>query len=245
MTTKMRTGKAASAINQSAERRVELGGHVELEVHRRRADRPGRQRAGPDAGTVDETLRIRGWGTDTFHVEASPTGRFAPIEEALVRTTPTSVTHEESDGETRLVNGNLTAVVERSGRVSFRSTTTGEELMGEPWFDPNEPPWHPHRRFLPVEARAGDDTWTLEATFAAYEGERIYGLGQHPLGRLDLKGTSSICCSATARSRPGPRLVARLRALLELPSIGRVELAQPHSIGSRASVATRLLRVRR
>ena len=139
------------------------------------------------------------------------------------------MTHEESDGETRLVNGNLTAVVERSGRVSFRSTTTGEELMGEPWFDPNEPPWHPHRRFLPVEA-GRDDAWTLEATFAAYESERIYGLGQHTLDRLDLKGCVVDLLQRNSQIAVPVLVSSRGYGMFwNCPSIGRVELAQNHT----------------
>jgi alpha-D-xyloside xylohydrolase len=205
--------------------------HIDTGLIIRADNEPVRMR-----GTVNETLRIRGWGTDTFRVEASPTGQFTPIEEALVRTTPTSVTHEVSDGETRLINGKLTAVVERSGRVSFRSTTTGEELMGEPWFDPNEPPWHPHRRFLPIEG--GRDSWTLEATFAAYENERIYGLGQHTLGQLDLKGHVIDLLQRNSQIAVPVLVSSRGYGMFwNCPSIGRVELAENRTrwVAERAS----------
>ncbi|MDJ0336089.1 glycoside hydrolase family 31 protein [Salinibacterium sp. G-O1] len=67
--------------------------------------------------------------------------------------------------------------------LRFTSLATGEELLAEQ----REHFWVPGARVY-IGNRAG--SYETRQQFAAYEGERLYGMGQYTHGRLDLKGMS-------------------------------------------------------
>ena len=76
-----------------------------------------------------------------------------------------------------LVNGKLKAEISPEGLVSFSRFDGGAELLSEQkahfW-------WPGPRLFL----ANGNGHYRLEQRFKAYEGEKLYGLGQHLHGQL-------------------------------------------------------------
>ncbi len=98
--------------------------------------------------------------------------------------------HEEGQ-RIRLVNGRLTVLINEEGWLSFLNQK-GEVLLSEYWRNRNRvsryavPLGVPARELKPVP---GTRDFSLAARFEANEGERIYGMGQYQMGRLNKKGT--------------------------------------------------------
>ena len=169
-----------------------------------------------------ETLYIDAWGDGTLRVRGSVTPHPVEIRDALVvhEPTPADVSVDEARLVARVTSGDITAVIESHGRISF----VGPDglLTGEPWFDPKEPPLSAHRYY----PRLNDGAHGVEAIFEAFDGERFYGLGQHTIGRLDLKGcvvdlvqrNSQVSIPAIVSSRG-------YGVFWNSPSVGRVEFA--------------------
>lgn len=174
--------------------------------------------------TPRETLRVDAWGPDTFRVRARPRGAIAANDIALARLDPADCdVVVRDDGSARLSNGLLHAQVESTQRIAFLSAATGEELLAEPWVDEHELPWIPNRRYRD----AGPDSWEIEAVFSSYAGERIYGLGQRSLGRLDFKGCSIDLLQRNSEVAIPVVVSSRNYGMFwNCPSTGRVEFAQ-------------------
>ena len=84
-----------------------------------------------------------------------------------------------------LVNGKLTATIDaKSGRVRFFKSGDSEPLVEEIFARTNYPP---SRTFKSV----GSDLFRCEASFTAFDNERIYGLGQRRHGCWTRKVASS------------------------------------------------------
>ena len=98
--------------------------------------------------------------------------------------------HEEGQ-RIRLVNGRLTVLINEEGWLSFLNQK-GEVLLSEYWRNRNRvsryavPLGVPARELKPVP---GTRDFSLTARFEANDGERIYGMGQYQMGRLNKKGT--------------------------------------------------------
>jgi len=174
-----------------------------------------------------ETLRIEPWGPDAIRVR----GRVGPVlgelPGALLEGAPAlSEAKVEVSGSTaRIVNGRvtveLTTEVEDHGQgmLRFTNTATGEELLAE---QPIHFWWPGPRLFTPV----GNGYYRLEQMFRAYDGERLYGLGQHGHGLLDQKGTVLDLAQRNGEVTIPFMLSNRGYGLLwNSPAIGRVELA--------------------
>jgi alpha-D-xyloside xylohydrolase len=186
---------------------------------------------GPDThgfgwSSGQETLRVEPWGPDSIRVR----GRVGPILDGL----PGALDHEPEPCQAkteitatsgRLINGRVTAElttdVEEHGQgmLRFTSTTTGDELLAEQpihWW------WPGPRLFTPT----GNGYHRLEQSFRAYDGERLYGLGQHGHGRLDQKGTVLDLVQRNGEVTIPFVLSSRGYGLLwNSPAIGRAELA--------------------
>ena len=180
-----------------------------------------------------QTLRLEAWGRDTIRVQAALDGRFDPVREALVTHEPTPAQVEATEGAADVRSGGLRAHVTAEGHVSFYRGHEAHPLLTEPPTEPLMGSQNPVGRQI---APLGDGAFAVSATFASFEDERFYGLGQHTNGRLDQKG-----CVIELRQRnaevddPGTGLDARLRLLLE-PAVSRPCRAgrQPHALGGRA-----------
>jgi alpha-D-xyloside xylohydrolase len=166
-----------------------------------------------------ETLKIEPWGHNGLRVRAtmSPSARDDGVS-ALLKPASCQAVIEINDSGARISNGAITAQVSPQGLLRFVETQTGQELL-------SEKPIHalsvPARSYRAVKS----DLFHIEANFAAYDGEHLYGLGQHQHGRLDQKGcvidllqrNTEVCIPFLLSSR-GYGL------LWNNPAVGRIEL---------------------
>jgi alpha-D-xyloside xylohydrolase len=190
-----------------------------------------------------ETVLIEPWGTDSLRVRGTVGGDIADgLPGALLprsaessgpdgfswsavpaRSSAQATKLEQAvdggDGQTeRIVNGAITAEMDDNGRLRFLRTADSSPLLTEPVPHFSSPPT---RRYTP----AGGGAHRLEMTFAATDGERFYGLGQHQHGRLDQKGAVVDLVQRNTEVSV-PFLVSSLGYgfLWNHPGIGRVEL---------------------
>lgn len=132
-------------------------------------------------------LTVQPWGADSIRVRAGLHRVLPDLPGALEAAAPDSsggaqiqVAPEASSAT--LVHGRISVRIDAAtGRLVVHRTDTGVEVLRE---DPAHFWWPGARHF---EA-AGGGFHRIEQRFAAYDGERIYGLGQHGHGRLDNKG---------------------------------------------------------
>jgi alpha-D-xyloside xylohydrolase len=129
------------------------------------------------------------------------------------------------DGSARLVNGAITAEITTrvtdhdQAMLRFTNTETGKELLAE---QPQHWWWPGPRLFTPN----GNGYHQLEQSFQSYDGERLYGLGQHTHGLLDQKGAVIDLVQRNGEVTIPFLLSSRGYGLLwNSPAIGRVELA--------------------
>jgi alpha-D-xyloside xylohydrolase len=176
-----------------------------------------------------ETLRIEAWGADAVRVRSRLAGPVLDdLPGALLDGLP-GAPHdgvpaadpavEFTEGRARVVNGAITAEVDATGRVAFRRTADGAELLAERdahfWW-PGPRPRTPH----------GNGYHRIEQHFAAYPGERLYGLGQHQHGLFDQKGAVIELVQRNSEVSIPFLLSSRGYGLLwNNPALGRVELA--------------------
>ncbi|MFH8395211.1 TIM-barrel domain-containing protein [Streptomyces sp. NPDC018036] len=168
-----------------------------------------------------ETVRIEPWGPDAVRVRARLGG---PLLEGLPgalldEPEDTATTRELRDGEALLTVGALTVGMSAEGLIRFTRTADGAELLAEErahfW-------WPGSRLYTPT----GNGHHRLEQRFAAYEGERLYGLGQHQHGLFDQKGAVLDLVQRNAEVTVPVLTSSRGYTLLwNNPAIGRVELA--------------------
>jgi len=170
--------------------------------------------------TPHETLRVEPWGPHAIRVRAgspaidpaAPGALDVPAENAPAEMSVSA------DGGVRLVNGRITVDVEPGGRITFRHTATGRELLAE-----KRP--YTGRQGPRVHAPHSDGTYRLEQHFEAYDAERLYGLGQHLHGRLDQKGcVIDLVQGNTVVTIPFLYSSRGYGLLWNNPALGRVEL---------------------
>jgi alpha-D-xyloside xylohydrolase len=178
--------------------------------------------------SAQETLRVEAWGPDAVRVRSRLGGEIIDgipgglLEEAP---TPCQAKVEVTSSTARLVNGRVTVELSSGGTehgqamLRFTATATGEELLAE---QPIHFWWPGPRLFTP----AGNGYHRLEQMFRAYDGERLFGLGQHGHGLLDQKGTVLDLAQRNGEVTIPFLLSNRGYGLLwNSPAVGRVELA--------------------
>lgn len=169
-----------------------------------------------------ETLRVEAWGPDAIRVRARLGGPLlGDLPGALLDEPPAapSVAVKIEDGHALLVNGAITATVDSEGMVRFLRTDSGEELLAEE----RAHFWWPGPR---LRTATGNGYHRIEQRFRAYDGERLYGLGQHQHGLLDQKG--AVIDLVQRNSEVTIPVLTSSRGYTFLwnnPAIGRVELA--------------------
>ncbi|HIX71010.1 TIM-barrel domain-containing protein [Enterococcus diestrammenae] len=137
----------------------------------------------------NERVRIIPWGANSFRVVATPNGPVDLTSAALLEqpaiTDEVTITIREN--EATIQSGNIKAVVNSEGwsnvfgRISFYDGA-GKLLLAEA--DGGGALLKKPRYF---RSQIGGD-YRLTATFAANDGEKIYGMGQYQQDILDLKG---------------------------------------------------------
>ncbi len=143
-----------------------------------------------------ETIRIEPWGDNALRLRAAPgAGVIEPHVSALLDK-PVTAPPEIVIGPQRstIRQGRLIAEarlqlrygadVPKEPVIRFLDAVTGEELLSEtrPHFAGPSP-----RNYRTIAA----NSFQLEATFKAHDGERLWGLGQPQHGQIDLKGTTN------------------------------------------------------
>jgi alpha-D-xyloside xylohydrolase len=183
------------------------------------------QAAALECMSGQETLRVEPWGRDGIRVRAALGPVATGLPGALLEPAAASDAHIKiENGSAQLVNGALTATISEGGDfgqpvLRFTRTGTDEELLAE---EPLHFWWPGPRLFTPT----GNGCHRLEQRFRAYDGERLYGLGQHGHGLLDQKGAVLDLAQRNAEVSIPFLLSSRGYALLwNSPAIGRVELA--------------------
>lgn len=177
-----------------------------------------------DKGTVldyasgHERLRLEAWGRDSIRVRAGQLEIAEDLPCGLISPCPIPSDGAASEGTT-LVNGKLKAVISPEGLVSFLRSDGGAELLSEQkahfW-------WPGPRLFL----ANGNGHYRLEQRFKAYDGEKLYGLGQHLHGRFDQKGLVIELAQRNAEVSVPFMVSSRGYGFLwNSPAVGRVELA--------------------
>jgi alpha-D-xyloside xylohydrolase len=173
-----------------------------------------------------ETLRIEAWGADSLRVRSRVGGPIldslpnALISEAAPAPAPgAEPTVLISAGQAVVVNGAITATISLIGQIAFTRTADGAELLAEQ----RAHFWWPGPR---LRTAHGNGYARLEQRFAAYDGERFYGLGQHQHGLYDQKGAVVELVQRNSEVTV-PFLVSSrgYGFLWNSPAIGRVELA--------------------
>jgi alpha-D-xyloside xylohydrolase len=170
-----------------------------------------------------ERLRIEPWGHDSLRLRATPGAEIRDdLPGALLpgQPDPNRTDIDIGQDDAAIHNGALTARVSPGGQVRFLKGPSGQELLAEA---------SPHFARTPARhysALAGD-TFRLEARFQAYDGERLYGLGQHQHGRLDQKGCVIDLVQYNTEVTIPFLLSSRGYGFLwNNPAVGRVELAE-------------------
>ncbi len=138
-----------------------------------------------------ERVYVEPWGRDSLRVRAAWDGclRENAIG-ALTTCEKTEPVIEIGEGTASLTNGKIKAVF--CGAMLTFYTDKGEELTGERWRGASfkrpapmhDPLVYPAREFRPLKGGG----WRLEWRVNAYEGEKLFGMGQYHDGILNWKG---------------------------------------------------------
>src|SRR6056297_2650461 len=178
----------------------------------------------------DETDVLEPLGDNAVRVRTTRNAEFdATLPSGLLPGAPAAVGAEAAIGPdiATVTNGRLRAEMRRVPRglaptleLRFVDTCSGAVLLEEEM---------PHILF--PDARnytAGEGAlWQIEQNFAAHDGERFYGLGQHQHGRLDQKGCVIDLVQMNTEVVIPFLLSSRGYGLVwNNPGTGRVELAE-------------------
>ena len=180
-----------------------------------------------------EVIRIQAWGADSVRVRAAQYRIPADSVGALDDTPPpdsdtdASDTHITIDGtRASLTTGRLRVDVDFDTDASYPEPLItfrrpdGSELLAES----REHFWMPGAR---VFAGNRSGAYEIHQQFAAYAGERLYGLGQRTHGRLNLKGLALDLVQRNGEVSIPFVLSDRGYGLLwNVPAVGRVEFAE-------------------
>lgn len=168
-----------------------------------------------------QTVRIEPWGHDSLRVRASENAEIRDdLPQALLDRPLTTAMIEVGPGHAQIRNGQLAAEVWLDqDRIRFFDSVSGSEYLAED--TPRH--WPPARHFRPLTG----DHFELEVRFKSYDGERLYGLGQHQHGRLDQKGCVIDLIQFNTESSVPFMLSSRGYGFLwNNPAVGRVELGR-------------------
>jgi alpha-D-xyloside xylohydrolase len=169
----------------------------------------------------DQTLWVEPWGKDSIRVRATTLPEMPVRDWSLLPPRKSPAKISIAPALAKLVNGKLTTTIDaKSGRVRFFKTGESEALVEEIFARTNYPP---SRAFKSV----GGDLSHCEASFTAFDGERLYGLGQRRHGLLDQKGCILELTHRNSQISIPFLVSSRGYGLLwHNPGMGRVELGR-------------------
>ncbi|MCO6003486.1 family 31 glucosidase [Actinoallomurus purpureus] len=169
-------------------------------------------------------LTVEPWGQDGVRVRAGAHRIHPGLPGALDADAPTVpgavMEVDADDGRATVTNGRIRVTVDAGGLLSAHHAVTGAEILRE---EPAHFWWPGSRHFEAL----GGGFHRIEQRFAAYPGERIYGLGQHGHGRLDQKGMVLELAQRNGEVSIPFAVSSRGYGLLwNTPAVGRVEFAE-------------------
>jgi alpha-D-xyloside xylohydrolase len=169
----------------------------------------------------EQTLWVEPWGKDSIRIRTTTLAEMPQRDWSLLPPKKSSVKISIEPNATKLANGKLTATIDaKSGRVRFFKTGSNEPLVEEIFARTNYPA---SRTFKSV----GGDLSRCEASFTAFDDERIYGLGQRRHGFLDQKGCILELTHRNSQISIPFLVSSRGYGLLwHNPGMGRVELGR-------------------
>ncbi len=169
----------------------------------------------------EQILWLEPWGRDSIRVRATTLAEMPLRDWSLLPPAKSAAKISIAENFARLANGRLSATVDaKSGRVRFFKSGGAEPLCEEIFARTNYPP---ARTFKSV----GGDLFHCEASFTAFDGERIYGLGQRRHGLLDQKGCVLELTHRNSQISIPFLVSSRGYGLLwHNPGMGRVELGR-------------------
>jgi alpha-D-xyloside xylohydrolase len=166
-----------------------------------------------------ENLIIEGWGRDGVRVRASKLNAIKhDWVSALLDRSDSQAKIEILETTASLRNGAMIVRIGTQGQLSFSNAITGQELLKEKPIHELSIPARYYKDLL-------GDLFHIDVSFEAYDGEKIYGLGQHQHSMLDQKGcVIELIQRNTEVSIPFLLSSRGYGFLWNNPAIGRVEL---------------------
>ncbi|WP_304452268.1 glycoside hydrolase family 31 protein [Nocardiopsis sp. YSL2] len=166
-----------------------------------------------------QVVRAQAWGPDGIRVRAGLSVLREDLPGALVEPrVPTTATVTVEADRAVLTNGALTLEIDDAGMLRFLDAS-GDELLAEE----RAHFWWPGPR---AYTSTGHGYYRIEQRFRAYDGEKLFGLGQHTHGLLDQKGAVVDLVQRNAEVTIPFMVSSRGYGLLwNSPATGRVELA--------------------
>jgi alpha-D-xyloside xylohydrolase len=169
--------------------------------------------------SVDDVLNLKPWGRDGIRIRAVKSDGFQDEGIGALQESgdyPADIEIRENGASLR--TGTIAVQIGARGELSFWNVGSGKELL-------REKPIHdlsiPARHFRDLQGGLHH----IEACFRAYEGERLFGLGQHQHGLLDQKGCVIDLVQRNTEVAIPFLLSSRGYGFLwNNPAIGRVEL---------------------
>jgi alpha-D-xyloside xylohydrolase len=174
----------------------------------------------------NEIILVEPWGSDSLRIRATGNHEIHDdLPGALLSPTPSEPQLEIAERRGTIFNGAIRGEINLVGDFSgpraelrFYNAQSGEEVLAEA---AAHFPKYPARYYKP----AGGDYFKIEQRFKAYDGEKIFGLGQHQHGKLDQKGSvidlaqinTEVCIPFLLSNRG-------YGYLWHNPAVGRVEL---------------------
>lgn len=174
-----------------------------------------------------QTVVIEGWGKDSLRVRVTPEGGKQTSDWALDIPLPSDAKIEINATQASIRNGKISAritdIFTQRGHLEFFKDAGGRTVPILREYDYVVVAHNPGARSFKA---VGDGLFECEQHFAPNEGERLYGMGENALGRLDLKG-SVIDLYQRHVKAVVPFVVSSLGYgfLWNNPSLGRAEFA--------------------
>jgi alpha-D-xyloside xylohydrolase len=164
-----------------------------------------------------QVVRVEAWGPDAVRVRVGLTGVRDDVPGALEHRPEADARVEVGADHAVLVNGALRVEL-ADGLLRFVRADTGAELLAEERIHF----WWPGARLFTSN---GNGYHRIAQNFRAYDGERLFGLGQHQHGLLDQKGAVVELVQRNSEVSIPFLLSSRGYGLLwNTPAVGRVEL---------------------
>lgn len=176
-----------------------------------------------------ELLLIEPWGANSFRVRATQRHEFLPEDHSALLPPPKAEVQIRIEGKkAELVNGKLTCLVSENGVLQFVNQD-GKLLVEE--YNRTRDMYEGSGKFasaLEIEPRTfrplcGADNFQLTYRLEAYDGEKIYGMGQYQQPYLDVKGCVIELAQRNSQASVPFMLSSRGYGLLwNNPAIGKV-----------------------